>query len=144
MTISGEEKRQAMKDSKRIIKRWEALTEHITREFCDKYNFDYDQGFWMGDAVGRTFCVDDDYHYIEFSDIIFDLKYDTKGEYKEWYSYDYDLRDLGVYPRINHDSWLKGLPRPFTREQINELFQIADKDREKYARVFYEQNRQKE
>lgn len=132
-----------MKETKNYIKQWEALTELLTKQFCDKYGFDYEQGFWVRDVIGETFCVDDDYYYIDFKDIMTDLKLDTEGKFKEWYNYDYHLSYLNIYPRISYPSWLKGAPLPFTQEQISQLYNIADEDREEYARQFYELNRQK-
>ena len=92
------------------------------KALCKKYDFDYDESYWIADEIGGLFEVNDGEYILKLLEIIYivDNNIDFKT-FDAWYTYTLRLSMIDTnIPLPNLKSWCKGCPRK-TKEELAEL-----------------------
>lgn len=103
-----------------LDKRYKEVCNDYLKRFCEKHEMNLEPNPWVGDCVGEVAMIGD--YFFNFDDIRYDLDNDCEDEaILEWYDYDLRLAELGCERRINFKSWVKGCPKPYTKEELDHI-----------------------
>lgn len=82
------------------------------KALCKKYDFDYDESYWIADEVGGIFEVNDGEYVFGLLEIIYIVDNDIDFEtFDAWYTYTLRLSMISEnVPLPNLKSWCKGCP----------------------------------
>ena len=119
-----------MGKSTKLMKDYVDATNNILLAFCEKHDFDYDDAkeSWVGGDVGSIACCSD--FYVDLQTMIDDLTMDAvEDEFIKWYDYSMTIRTLGISPKMNYRSWLRGAPR-ISDEHIENVQQAHNRVKE--------------
>lgn len=106
---------------------WEGICNAYLKEFCDKHLLDLSEAYWGHDDPGTIACIEG--NFISMDVIRYDIDHDVPPEmFWDWYEYDLDIceieadyryyNDLRKFTHINYPSFCKGVPLPYSSEEI--------------------------
>ena len=101
---------------------YEAACKAYLELFYKLHGFEepYDYDVWVGGDVGGIAEIAD--YFFNFSDIRYDVDHFDADEYIfKWYDYSLLLRELELPKNISYEDWCKGVPLPYTEEDIAKI-----------------------
>ena len=109
---------------------WEGICNAYLRAFCEKHDLDMEEAFWGNDDPGTIACVGG--YFIEMEVIRYDIDHnELKGQFWRWYDYDLSIseleedyryyRDDKKFIHISYASFCKGIPLPYSQEEIRRM-----------------------
>jgi len=87
---------------KRLKESYEKIVNKYLQLFCEKHDFNIEDGYWVGKEIGDIIMIGD--YYFNFNDIRLDI--DLNIEEKiifDWYNFSVEKES-----NINYISWIKG------------------------------------
>lgn len=121
--------------SKRNLKNnYETACNDYIKELCKRYEWCYEDGWWVSDEIGGIFCVSDIEYSLPMNDI--KLLVDENVDFKifsEWWDYNLVMSyAIMLYPNndryhmINLYTWLNNYPdnRKISQEELNKIEKI--------------------
>lgn len=111
----------------RLAEDYERICDQYIDAFLERHNLDEFE-FWIGGKVGELAVIDG--YFFDFRDIKYDVENlpDTKAIF-DWMNYMNCVVTVGGAKRINFESWCKGCPRPYTKEELDRLAERKRKKR---------------
>ena len=88
----------------KLKKEYQSCCNEYLKKFCNKQDFDFKSGFWVGNDIGGVFFVSD--FYFNLYDIVWDINsQQEKGLIIQWYD------DFAGYmtTSINYYAYTKGV-----------------------------------
>ena len=110
-----------------------ACNEYI-KELCKRYDWCYEDGWWVSNEIGGTFCTSDIEYSLSMNDI--KLLVDENVDFKifsEWWDYNLVMSyAIMLYPNndkyrmINLHTWLNNYPdnKKISQEELNKIEKI--------------------
>ena len=113
---------------------YETACNDYIKELCKRYEWCYEDGWWVSDEIGGIFCVSDIEYSLSMSDI--KILVDENVEFKvfsEWWNYNLIISyAIMLYPNndnyrmINLHTWLNNYPdnKKISQEELNKIEKI--------------------
>ena len=123
-----------IKEFEQLKKNYEAACNDLVKAFAETYEVQVDETCWVGDAVGGTIFVNEEYAF-NMQELIFMLEHEVAWEeYLRYFDYCLDCSEFGFKP-LNLMSYVKGAPRyDFTR--LKKMKADLDKEVERMKEEF--------
>lgn len=96
-----------------LHKRWVDICTQYAKILCARYDWDFENCFWVSNDIGGVFCTDDIEYSLSMNDIrlLVDNNYPYK-DFEEWWAQVIESDE--DHPYINLYSWMKGF-RPYDK-----------------------------
>lgn len=113
---------------------YETACNDYVKELCKRYEWCYEDGWWVSDEIGGIFCVSDIEYSLSMNDI--KLLVDENVDFKifsEWWDYNLIISyAIMLYPNndkyhmVNLHTWLNNYPdnKKISREELNKIEKI--------------------
>lgn len=113
---------------------YETACNDYIKELCKRYDWCYEDGWWVSNEIGGTFCTSDIEYSLSMNDI--KLLVDENVDFKifsEWWDYNLVMSyAIMLYPNndkycmINLHTWLNNYPdnKKISREELNKIEKI--------------------
>lgn len=113
---------------------YETACNDYIKELCKRYDWCYEDGWWVSNEIGGTFCTSDIEYSLSMNDI--KLLVDENVDFKifsEWWDYNLIISyAIMLYPNndkyhmINLHTWLNNYPdnKKISREELNKIEKI--------------------
>ncbi len=113
---------------------YETACNDYIKELCKRYDWCYEDGWWVSNEIGGTFCTSDIEYSLSMNDI--KLLVDENVDFKifsEWWDYNLVMSyAIMLYPNndryhmINLYTWLNNYPdnRKISQEELNKIEKI--------------------
>ena len=113
---------------------YETACNDYIKELCKRYDWCYEDGWWVSNEIGGTFCTSDIEYSLSMNDIkiLVDENVDFKI-FSEWWDYNLVMSyAIMLYPNndryhmINLYTWLNNYPdnRKISQEELNKIEKI--------------------
>lgn len=113
---------------------YETACNDYIKELCKRYDWCYEDGWWVSNEIGGTFCTSDIEYSLSMNDI--KLLVDENVDFKifgEWWDYNLVMSyAIMLYPNndkyhmINLHTWLNNYPdnKKISQEELNKIEKI--------------------
>lgn len=113
---------------------YETACNDYIKELCKRYDWSFEDGWWVSNEIGGTFCTSDIEYSLSMNDI--KLLVDENVDFKifsEWWDYNLVMSyAIMLYPNndryhmINLYTWLNNYPdnRKISQEELNKIEKI--------------------
>ena len=113
---------------------YETACNDYIKELCKRYDWSFEDGWWVSNEIGGTFCTSDIEYSLSMNDI--KLLVDENVDFKifsEWWDYNLIISyAIMLYPNndkyhmINLHTWLNNYPdnKKISREELNKIEKI--------------------
>lgn len=113
---------------------YETACNDYIKELCKRYDWSFEDGWWVSNEIGGTFCTSDIEYSLSMNDI--KLLVDENVDFKifsEWWDYNLVMSyAIMLYPNndryhmINLYTWLNNYPdnKKISREELNKIEKI--------------------
>lgn len=113
---------------------YETACNDYIKELCKRYDWSFEDGWWVSNEIGGTFCTSDIEYSLSMNDI--KLLVDENVEFKvfsEWWNYNFIISyAIMLYPNndkyhmINLHTWLNNYPdnKKISQEELNKIEKI--------------------
>ena len=113
---------------------YETACNDYIKELCKRYDWCYEDGWWVSNEIGGTFCTSDIEYSLSMNDI--KLLVDENVDFKifgEWWDYNLIISyAIMLYPNndkyhmINLHTWLNNYPdnKKISQEELNKIEKI--------------------
>lgn len=95
------------------------ICDWYAHKFAKKHEYDFD--YWVGDRTGEIAVFNEEF-FVDLSTIRYDIDKEIDSEeFEKWWFYSLDLEELECPQKINYESWCKGAPLPYSREELEHI-----------------------
>ena len=113
---------------------YETACNDYVKELCKRYDWSFEDGWWVSNEIGGTFCTSDIEYSLSMNDI--KLLVDENVDFKifsEWWNYNFIISyAIMLYPNndkyhmINLHTWLNNYPdnKKISQEELNKIEKI--------------------